>query len=178
LDMAGLDISWARRKRLAKHRDPLERYVKLGDALCEAGRLGQKTGAGYYVYPEGSRTGVPDPAVDEILAGLRHENEISPRNFTKSQIQTRALLAMVNTGAHLIDTGIARRPGDVDVVMMLGYGFPRWHGGPMQWADATGLLHLRNQLTELADNEDSKFWAPSPLFEKLIKNGQKFSNLN
>lgn len=178
LDMAGLDISWARRQRLAKHRDPLERYVKLGDVLCEAGRLGQKTGAGYYVYPEGSRTGVPDPVVDEMLVALRHDNEITNQNFTKTQIQTRALLAMVNTGAHLIDTEIARRPGDVDVVMMLGYGFPRWHGGPMQWADATGLLHLRNLLTVLADNEDSKFWAPSPIFERLIKNGQKFADLN
>lgn len=177
-DMAGLDISWARRKRLAAERDPLERYVRIGDLLCESGRFGQKTAKGYYAYPNGPRKPEIDPEVTEIIIAERTAREVTPRSFSDIDIWERAVLAMVNAGAELLRTGVARKPADIDTVMLHGYGFPRWHGGPMQWADARGALAVRNALQRLADEEDQKFWAPSPLFDEVIKAGGGFAALN
>ncbi len=176
-DMAGLGISWARRKRLAPTRDPNERYVRIGDLLCEAGRLGQKTGAGYYRYEDGSRMGKPDPEVLALIDAERAEKGISPRGFDEGEIQDRCIAAMTNEGARLLGEGIALRPADIDVVLMLGYGFPRWRGGPMFAADQTGILALKARLDSWAQTEGA-FWDPAPLFAHLLADGLKLADLN
>jgi len=130
-DLAGLDIGWANRKRLAPTRDPNERYVKIADRICELGRFGQKTGSGWYQYPDGNRKGVPDPVVDEIIAEERNKAGITPRGFTMGEIQSRILQAMVDEGQKILAEGIARSAADIDIVFIMGYGFPRWRGGPM-----------------------------------------------
>ncbi len=130
-DLAGLDIGWANRKRLAPPRDPNERYVKIADRLCELGRFGQKTGSGWYRYQQGSRKGSVDPVVEKIISKERAAAGILPREFTSAEIQTRILDAMVSEGKLILSEGIARSASDIDVVMILGYGFPRWRGGPM-----------------------------------------------
>ncbi len=175
-DMAGLDISWARRKRLADSRDPAQRYVAIADRLCEAGRFGQKTGAGYYRYAEGSRTPEEDPAVADILQAERSARGIEPRRFGKVEIRQRCLFAMVNEGAKILAEGIALRPSDIDVVMLAGYGFPRWRGGPMKAADRLGILQVRNALRGWA--ADEPFWTPAPMLNDMIKNGRHFDDMN
>lgn len=128
-DMAGLEIAWARRKRQATMRDPSERYVEIADRLCEAGRLGQKSGRGWYAYPDGKRT--IDPAVTVIIETERAKKHITPRSFSKDDITQRMLQAMATEGEALLAEGIAARPGDIDLVMVNGYGFPAHKGGPM-----------------------------------------------
>ncbi|MCU9846963.1 3-hydroxyacyl-CoA dehydrogenase NAD-binding domain-containing protein [Defluviimonas sp. WL0024] len=177
LDMAGLDISWARRRRLAATRDPARRYVAIGDRLCEAGRLGRKAGKGYYLYPERAWQGVEDPDVLALIAAEREARGIVAREVTAAEIQDRVLAAMANEGARILEEGIAARPSDIDLVMLLGYGFPRWRGGPMLAADQAGLLALRKRLVDYAREEEA-FWRPAALWEELIKNGRKFADLN
>jgi 3-hydroxyacyl-CoA dehydrogenase len=128
-DMAGLEIAWARRKRQAATRDPSERYVEIADRLCEAGRLGQKSGRGWYAYPDGKRT--IDPQVTAIIEAARAAKGTSPRRFSAAEIQQRLLTAMAEEGEALLAEGIAARPGDIDLVMINGYGFPSHKGGPM-----------------------------------------------
>lgn len=174
-DLAGLDIGWARRRRLAPTRDPAARYVAIPDRLCELGRFGQKTGAGYYRYEDGSREGLPDPEVAAVIEAERARKGIAPRAAAAGEIRRRCLAAMANEGARLVAEGVALRPSDVDVVMVNGYGFPRHVGGPMQWADATGLLLLRDDLRRWA--EEDAFWTPAPLWDALIREGGSFSDL-
>lgn len=176
LDMAGLDISWARRKRLAPTRDPKERYVAIGDRICEQGWFGQKTGRGYYIYG-GENGSVENPDVLKIIAEERAAKAITPRSFTANEIQMRCLSAMANEGARLVEEGVALRPSDVDVVKLFGYGFPRHRGGPMMWADQTGLLAVENALKSY-QSEAPAFWHPSALFAELIKNGRLFADMN
>ncbi len=128
-DMAGLEIAWARRKRQAAVRDPSERYVAIADKLCETGRMGQKSGRGWYAYPDGKRT--IDPEVTAFIETERTKKGIRPRAFSKEEIQERMLTAMAAEGDALLAEGIAARPGDVDLVMINGYGFPAHKGGPM-----------------------------------------------
>ncbi|WP_105384436.1 3-hydroxyacyl-CoA dehydrogenase NAD-binding domain-containing protein [Neorhizobium alkalisoli] len=128
-DMAGLEIAWARRKRQAATRDPSARYVEIADSLCEAGRLGQKAGRGWYAYPDGKRT--IDPDVTAIIEAARAKKGITPRAFTKEEILERLLSAMAAEGRALLAEGIATRPSDIDLVMINGYGFPAHKGGPM-----------------------------------------------
>ncbi|ASW07466.1 3-hydroxyacyl-CoA dehydrogenase NAD-binding domain-containing protein [Rhizobium sp. 11515TR] len=128
-DMAGLEIAWARRKRQAATRDPAERYVVIADRLCEAGRFGQKTGRGWYAYPNGKRT--VDPEVTAMIEAARAEKGIVPKSFTAEEIVSRLLKAMVDEGEALLAEGIAARASDIDLVMINGYGFPASKGGPM-----------------------------------------------
>jgi 3-hydroxyacyl-CoA dehydrogenase len=128
-DMAGLEIAWARRKRQAATRDPSERYVAIADRLCEAGRFGQKTGRGWYAYPEGKRT--VDPEVTAMIEAARAEKGIVPKSFTADEIVSRLLKAMVDEADTLLSEGIAARASDIDLVMINGYGFPASKGGPM-----------------------------------------------
>lgn len=128
-DMAGLEIAWARRKRQAATRDPSERYVVIPDRLCEAGRFGQKTGRGWYAYPDGKRT--VDPEVTAMIEAARTEKSITPKHFTAEEIVARLLKAMVDEGEKLLSEGIAARASDIDLVMINGYGFPASKGGPM-----------------------------------------------
>ena len=177
-DLAGLDIAWAQRKRSAASRDPEMRYVTFGDRMCEAGWLGQKTGRGYYRYAEGSRKGDEDQEVLDLIAAERSKKGIRPRNFSDDEIQRRCVAAMVNEGAKLLEEGIALRPSDIDVVMIHGYGFPRWRGGPMKAADLRGLLQVQKDLLEFAGKGDAKFWQPSKLFEGLMHDVRGFDVLN
>ncbi|MBC9177608.1 3-hydroxyacyl-CoA dehydrogenase NAD-binding domain-containing protein [Pseudoroseomonas ludipueritiae] len=136
-DMSGLDIAWAMRKRRAATRDPGERYVAIADRLCEAGRLGRKTGSGWYNYASGKAE--PDPAVDAIIAAERQAAGVTPRAFTPEQIQNRLLAVMANEAAKILEEGISLRPSDIDLVFTNGYGFPRLKGGPLFAADQLGL---------------------------------------
>lgn len=128
-DLAGLEIAWARRKRQAGTRDPSERYVDIADRLCEAGRFGQKTGSGWYAYPEGKRS--VDPAVTAIIEEARRIKHIEPRGFGNGEIVSRLLAAMAQEGEALLAEGVAARASDIDLVMINGYGFPAYRGGPM-----------------------------------------------
>jgi 3-hydroxyacyl-CoA dehydrogenase len=128
-DMAGLEIAWARRQRQASTRDPNARYVDIADRLCEAGRFGQKSGRGWYAYPEGKRA--VDPEVTALIEQARAEKAIKPRSFTSDEIIVRLLKAMAGEGDRLLAAEIAARPGDIDLVMINGYGFPAHKGGPM-----------------------------------------------
>jgi 3-hydroxyacyl-CoA dehydrogenase len=133
-DMSGLDIAWRMRKSQAANRDPKARYVNIPDRLCELGRFGRKTGSGYYTYSADRKGPTPDPLVRELIEQSSAAKGIEGRELTASEIQRRALLAMVNEAALLLAEGVASRPSDVDVVMVNGYGFPRWQGGPIFWA--------------------------------------------
>ncbi|MFT4190417.1 MAG: 3-hydroxyacyl-CoA dehydrogenase NAD-binding domain-containing protein [Comamonas sp.] len=176
-DLAGGDIGWATRKRRAATRDPQARYVAIADRLCERGWFGQKTGRGFYLYPQGARTGQPDPEVLAIVDAERARKGITPRRFTPEEILRRYMAAMVNEGAKVVAEGIALRPLDVDVTFLAGYGFPRFRGGPMKWADMTGLDKVLADIREFA-REDPLFWKPAPLLEKLVAEGRDFDSLN
>ncbi len=176
-DLAGGDIGWATRKRRAATRDPKARYVEIADRICERGWFGQKTGRGFYLYPEGVRTGQPDPEVLAIVDAERAKKGIVPRSFTPHEIMRRYMAAMVNEGAKVVDEGIALRPLDVDVTFLSGYGFPRFRGGPMHYADTVGLPKILADIREFAQ-EDPLFWTPAPLLEKLVAEGRDFGSLN
>jgi len=176
-DLAGGDIGWATRKRRAATRDPKARYVEIADRICERGWFGQKTGRGFYRYPEGSRAGQPDPEVLAIVDAERAKKGITPRSFTPEEIMRRYLAAMVNEGAKVVDEGIALRPLDVDVTFLSGYGFPRFRGGPMKYADMVGLATILADIREFA-KEDPLFWQLAPLLEKLVAEGKNFDSLN
>jgi 3-hydroxyacyl-CoA dehydrogenase len=133
-DMAGLDIAWAMRKRKAPGRDPRARYADIADRLCESGRLGRKTGAGWYRYPAGSSRGEPDESVRRTIDDASRAKGIERRTITADEIRDRALAAMVNEAAKTVADGIAERPGDIDLLLVNGYGFPAGRGGPLFWA--------------------------------------------
>jgi len=145
--------------------------------ICERGWFGQKTGRGFYLYPEGARVGQPDPEVLAIVDAERAKKGITPRCFTADEIMRRYMAAMVNEGAKVVAEGIALRPLDVDVTFVAGYGFPRHRGGPMKWADMYGLPRLLADIEEFA-KEDALFWKPSPLLVKLVQEGRNFDSLN
>lgn len=174
-DLAGLDIGWANRKRLAPLRDPQERVPTYADKLCEAGHYGQKTGRGYYIY-EG-RAKVENPDVMPLVEAERLELGITPRSFSDAEILRRYMAAMVNEAAKIVGEGIARRPLDVDMVSLMGYGFPRYNGGPLKWADLQGLPALLDDIKSYA-KEDAFFWTPAPLLEQLVAQGRTFDDLN
>ncbi|HEY0823538.1 MAG TPA: 3-hydroxyacyl-CoA dehydrogenase NAD-binding domain-containing protein [Ramlibacter sp.] len=176
-DLAGGDIGWATRKRKAATRDPRARYVQIADRICERGWFGQKTGRGWYLYPQGARTGTPDPEVLAIIEAERERAGIRPRKFTPEEITRRYLAAMVNEGANVVHEGIALRPLDVDVTFLHGYGFPRYRGGPMKYADMVGLDRILADIREFAQ-EDPLFWQPSPLLVELVAQGRNFDSLN
>jgi 3-hydroxyacyl-CoA dehydrogenase len=177
VDLAGGDIGWATRKRRAATRDPKARYVQIADRLCERGWFGQKTGRGFYLYPEGARTGTPDPEVEAIIRTERERAGIEPRSFTDEEIMRRYMAAMINEGANVVFEKIALRPLDVDVTLLYGYGFPRYRGGPMKYADTVGLANVLADIREFA-KEDPLFWKPSPLLVELVERGANFASLN
>lgn len=176
-DLAGGDIGWATRKRRAATRDPRARYVEIADRICERSWFGQKTGRGFYLYPEGARTGQPDPEVLAIVDAERAKKGVTPQSFTADEIMRRYMAAMVNEGANVVHEGIALRSLDVDVTFVAGYGFPRHRGGPMKWADMTGLPQLLADIEAFA-KEDPLFWKPSPLLVQLVREGRNFDSLN
>ncbi len=177
VDLAGGDIGWAARKRRAPTRDPRMRYVEIADRLCERGWFGQKTGRGFYRYEPGARTGAPDLEVEAIVEAERLRVGISARSFTDDEIVRRLMCAIINEAANVVREGIALRPLDVDITLIYGYGFPRYRGGPMKYADMLGLPTVLAELERLSQ-EDAFFWRPSPLIVKLVERGADFSSLN
>lgn len=175
-DLAGLDISWANRKRLAPSRDPREVYAEFSDRLCEAGHFGRKTGKGFYIYREGAAP-EPNPEVEEIIAAERRARGITPRDLPAPEIVARFMAAMVNEAARTLGDGIAARPGDVDVVMLNGYGFPRWRGGPMHHADTVGLATILADIDRFSTDDDF-LWQPAPLLARLAADNRTFASLD
>lgn len=176
-DLAGLDIGYATRQRKAADAHPRDRSPSFADALYHKGWLGQKTGHGYYIYDEGDRKGRPDPAVLQIVEQARKDAGLTPRTFTDDEIVSRYMAAMVNEGARVVAEGIAQRPLDVDIVLLYGYGFPRWRGGPMKYADMQGLDTILDDIRSFATSDDH-FWTPAPLLQRLVREGRDFDSLN
>lgn len=176
-DLAGLDIGYAARQRRAASRDPRERVPVFADRLVEAGRLGRKTGRGYYIYDSETPQGRPDPELEALLTEVRAGQPGNAATFSDEEIVARYMAAMVNEGAKILEEGIAARPLDIDVVLLHGYGFPRWRGGPMHWADAEGLGAIAQNITRFAETDDF-FWKISPLFARLAAEGRTFEILN
>ena len=175
-DLAGNDIGWAIRKRRCVEQPDL-RYSKTADLLCEMGRYGQKTGAGWYDYQPGRRDAIPSPAVDEMIAKHRAELGITPRKIGDEEIVQRLVCALVNEGARIVDEGIASKASDVDMVYLTGYGFPLHRGGPMCYADTVGLFNVVQAMKKFAANphDDASFWQPAPLLARLAAAGKTFS---
>jgi 3-hydroxyacyl-CoA dehydrogenase len=148
-DLSGLDIAWRMRKSQAATRDPRERYVAILDQLCEQGRLGRKTGAGYYVYTDGKQAKTTDATVRGIIEQASAARGIQRQPLSAEQIRRRALLAMVNEAGLLLAEGVAARASDIDVVLVQGYGFPRWEGGPVFWARQQPRAELEHDLQAL-----------------------------
>ncbi|MGB0866368.1 MAG: 3-hydroxyacyl-CoA dehydrogenase NAD-binding domain-containing protein, partial [Granulosicoccaceae bacterium] len=176
-DLAGLDIGWANRKRKATKQDPRERQVRFIDQVCEEGWFGQKTGKGFYQYEKGVRGGTERPEVLELIANSRADAGIKPREFSDEEITTRYLAALINEAAKVVEEGIALRPLDVDQTSLYGYGFPRWRGGPLKYADMIGLEKVLENIEAFA-REDAYFWQPAPLLKKLVAEGKTFDSLN
>jgi 3-hydroxyacyl-CoA dehydrogenase len=175
-DLAGNDVGWRIRQRRYVER-PHMRYSRIADRLCEQGRFGQKTGAGWYRYEAGRRDALPDPAVDALIASYREEIGATPRKVGNDEIVDRCILALVNEGARIVEEGIAQRASDVDVVYLTGYGFPLHRGGPMLYADMQGLRNVARRMHELASlpGADSAFWTPAPLLARLAGEGKTFT---
>jgi 3-hydroxyacyl-CoA dehydrogenase len=167
-DLAGNDIGWAiRKRRYAEHPD-LPRD-EISDALCELGRFGQKTGAGWYDYD--GRAPRPSPVVDELLAAYRERHGVPRTTFSPEEIAQRLVFALVDAGARILEEGIALRASDIDVVYLSGYGFPRHRGGPMFYADTVGLPSVVAALRRFHGPD----WEPAPLLARLAAAGERFS---
>jgi len=175
-DLAGNDIGWAIRKRRYVEK-PEQRYSKTADLLCELGRFGQKTGAGWYDYVPGKRDAIPSKLVEDMLVKHREELGITPRKISDDEIVHRLVYSLVNEGARIVEEGIALRASDIDMVYLTGYGFPLWRGGPMNYADTVGLWNVAQAMKKFAKNpaDDQAFWQPAPLLATLAAEGKSFS---
>jgi len=175
-DLAGNDVGWYVRKRRYIER-PHEKFSRIADRICELGRFGQKTGAGWYRYQSGKRDAIPDPAVEELIAAYRKEIGVAPRRISGDEIVERCIFALVNEGAKILEEGIALRASDIDVVYMTGYAFPPFRGGPMFYADSIGLYHVARSMSRFAANPhgDPGFWKPAPLLARLAAEGKSFN---
>jgi len=175
-DLAGNDVGWYIRKRRYLEK-PNMRYSKTADLLCEMGRFGQKTGAGWYDYVPGKRDAIPSKVVTDMIEKHRADLGITPRKISDDEIVGRLVYALVNEGAKIVDEGIALRASDVDMVYLTGYGFPLHRGGPMNYADTVGLFNVVQAMKRFAANphDDAMFWQPAPLLAKLAAEGRTFS---
>jgi len=174
-DLAGLDVGWYIRKRQAATRPAHQRYSKVADQVCELGRFGQKTGAGWYSYEAGKRNAIPDPAVEALIVKASKQAGIQRRRITDQEILGRCLYALVNEGAKILEEGIALRASDIDIVYIYGYGFPRFRGGPMFYADTVGLDKVLESVRRY-HSVHGEYWKPAALLEKLAAEGKKFNN--
>jgi 3-hydroxyacyl-CoA dehydrogenase len=175
-DLAGNDIGWAIRKRRAiEHPNML--YSRTADKLCELGRFGQKTGAGWYDYQSGKRDAIPSALVEKMIEDHRKELGITPRKISDEEIVQRLVFSLVNEGARILEDGIASRAGDIDMVYLTGYGFPIYRGGPMLYADQVGLFNVAQAMKRFQRNprDDAKFWEPAPLLARLAAEGKTFN---
>jgi 3-hydroxyacyl-CoA dehydrogenase len=174
LDMAGQDIGWEVRKRRATQKG-VRVYSQWPDRVCELGRLGQKTGAGVYKYAPGNRTPQPDPVVEQLIEAYRKEISVKPRQIADAEIVERTIYALVNEGARILEEGIALRAVDIDMVYLTGYGFPRYRGGPMFYADTVGLKSVLASVEKYAKGYHGECWQAAPLLKKLAADGKTFS---
>ena len=175
-DLAGNDVGWYIRKRRYVEK-PEVRYSKTADLLCEMGRFGQKTGAGWYDYVPGKRDAIASPVVVEMIEKHRASLGIVPRKIGDDEIVHRLVYALVNEGARILEEGIAQRAGDIDMVYLTGYGFPMFRGGPMNYADTQGLFNVVQAMKRFAANphDDAAFWKPAPLLARLAAEGKSFN---
>ena len=175
-DLAGNDIGWAIRKRRYAEK-PNMKYSKTADLLCEKGRYGQKTGAGWYDYVAGKRDAIPNAEVVTMIEEHRKALGITPRKISDEEIVQRLVFSLVNEAAHILEEGIANKASDIDIVYVFGYGFPPHRGGPMNYADEVGLFNVVQAMARFAQNpmDDAKFWTPAPLLAKLAAEGKTFN---
>ena len=178
-DLAGNDIGWAIRKRRYQEK-PHMKYSKTADLLCELGRYGQKTGAGWYDYQAGKRDAIPSKLVEDMIAKHRQDLGITPRKVSDEEIVQRLVFSLVNEAAHILEEGIASKASDIDMVYLTGYGFPMHRGGPMLYADQVGLFNVAQTMSRFAKNplDDGAFWQPAPLLARLAAEGKSFNNVN
>jgi 3-hydroxyacyl-CoA dehydrogenase len=171
-DLAGLDIGYAGRKRRAAA-DPDYRKLPIADRLAEMGRYGQKTGAGWYRYEKGDRTPHPDPEVAAIIREVAANLGVKQRTFTDPEILHRLLFASVNEACKILEEGIAYRSSDIDVMWLHGFGFPRYRGGLMYWADGIGVRAVYDQIAKWHQLYGNR-WAPSRLLRQLAESNTPF----
>ena len=178
-DLAGNDVGWRIRQGKKEKEKRNVRYTGyVADAICELGRFGQKTGAGYYKYNLPDRTPIPDPEVEKIIEETSKKLGITRRAISDQEILERALYPMVNEGAKILEEGMAQRALDIDVIWVNGYGWPVYRGGPMWWADnVVGLKTIHDALLKYRDASGDPFWEPAPLLRKLVQEGKKFSTV-
>ena len=166
-DLAGLDVGWRMRKAQGIR-------AEIADTLCEQGRYGQKTSKGFYLYEPGSRSGRPDPEVEQLIVAASKRLGIARRPIDKKEIVERLVFPMINEGARILEEGIAQRSGDIDVIWVYGYGFPAWRGGPMFYADTVGLPYIRDRLAALAKTSGDKRHEPAALLSRLAAENSSF----
>jgi len=175
-DLAGNDVGWYIRKRRYAE-NPSLKPSRVADRICEMGRFGQKTGAGWYRYEAGKRDAVPDPVVEELILAQSKEAGVARRKVGADEIVERCIFALVNEGAKILEEGIALRASDIDMVYLTGYGFPLYRGGPMLYADTVGLFSVVRTMARFAANPqgDPAFWKPAPLLARLAAEGKSFN---
>ena len=175
-DLAGNDIGWAIRKRRYTEK-PEFKYSKTADLLCEMGRFGQKTGAGWYDYVPGKRDAIASQLVGDMIEKHRRDIGVEPRKISDDEIVQRLVYSLVNEGAHILEDGIASKASDIDMVYLTGYGFPIHRGGPMLYADQVGLFNVVQSMNRFAQNplDDASFWKPAPLLARLAAEGKTFN---
>ena len=173
-DLAGLDIGWRNRKSRAHLRKPGVRDCNLLDKVCELGRYGQKTGAGWYRYDAGSRVPLADPVIERLIVDHSKEHGVVRRQISDAEILERCLYSMINEAAKILQEGVAARPVDIDMVWLHGYGFPRYHGGPLFYADEVGVKTIFESILKYRDQFGPDFWTPAPLLEKMATTDKRF----
>jgi 3-hydroxyacyl-CoA dehydrogenase len=175
-DMAGLDVAWRVRQELKHFSRPGERRPLVADKLNELGRIGQKAGKGWFSYDE-QRKPIPDPAVVDLIRSTARDAGIPQRTFSDQEIVERCIYALVNEGARVLEEGFAQRASDIDVIYLNGYGFPTWRGGPMFYADRTGLRTIHDRITALHQELGDR-WRPAPLLSRLASSGRTFREID
>jgi 3-hydroxyacyl-CoA dehydrogenase len=173
-DLAGNDIGWAIRKRRSIERPSIS-YSKTADMICELGRFGQKTGAGWYDYKRGDRTALPSQQVNDLIEKNSRNLGVDRRKISDEEIVARLVYCLVNEGARILEDGIASKASDIDIVYLAGYGFPTWRGGPMFYADTVGLYNVLAAIRGYAKGHQGKSWEPAPLLVRLVEAGQSFN---
>ena len=176
-DLVGLDLGWRARKLGGMKPEDVPITARVADKLCELERFGQKTSRGFYIYPEGSRAGQPDPEVVTMVEETSAELGISRREISDEEVLKRCLYPLINEGARLLEQKIAIRPCDIDIVYMNGYGFPEVTGGPMFWADQQGLDKILADIKKFGEEYGGEIWEPAPLLVKLVEEGKTFQSL-
>ncbi len=176
MDLAGLDVGWRIRKEYRHLEKPGIRQPFAGDRLCEKGRFGQKTGAGWYKYDE-NRTAVPDPEVAAWIKEWSAQGGIPQREIPAAEIVDRCIYALVNEGARILEEGYALRAVDIDIIYLNGYGFPAYRGGPMWYADSVGLKKVYDRVSEF-HRVHGELWEPAPLLKQLAADGKTFADFD